>query len=296
MPTDDNSLEEMVEKTLESTGVLPKMRAELRANVFQVIEKGSSFQNKLYTDKIQDFVSNKNGSLLLSLVNDLLEYLELTFTKSVFDPETGAGRLYQCIDKDEICNNLSLSKDDKKPLLLQILQTYQSQFKSVDNGAKEYNVLKQHSKTYDGSSLAQILKNSMESANKIDNKPKTIPPIKTKIFGEFEEQNTQFDRHENSDSLSSLDNLQLKELESSGSSNSLSIEQLSPVKSCAQIKNNDNLEEDIKSDIKNIQNDSSLEDVVTEESISCGKDSSLSTDLSTNNGSPEMIKTRNLQL
>nr|BAH72733.1 ACYPI009775 [Acyrthosiphon pisum] len=90
MSIDNTNLEEMVEKTLESTGVLSKMRAELRANVFHVLEKGSSFQNKLYTDKIKDFVSNNNGTLLLSLVKDLFEYLELKFTTSVFDSETGA--------------------------------------------------------------------------------------------------------------------------------------------------------------------------------------------------------------
>lgn len=68
------------------------------------------FQNKLYTDKIKDFVSNRNGLLLLSLVKDLFEYLELTFTTSVFDPETGAGLQYQYIDKVDICKELSISK------------------------------------------------------------------------------------------------------------------------------------------------------------------------------------------
>lgn len=55
-------------------------------------------------------MSNKNGPLLLTLVKDLLEYLELTFTASVFEPESGAGNHYQYIKKDDICENLSLSK------------------------------------------------------------------------------------------------------------------------------------------------------------------------------------------
>lgn len=68
------------------------------------------FQNKLYTDKIKEFVFNKNGLLLLSLMKDLFEYLELTYTSSVFDPETGAGFQYQYKDKNDICQELSLSK------------------------------------------------------------------------------------------------------------------------------------------------------------------------------------------
>lgn len=68
------------------------------------------FQNKIYTDKLKDFVSNKNGSLLLSLVKELLEYLELTFTTSVLGPETGAGYQYEYKNKDDIFDELSLSK------------------------------------------------------------------------------------------------------------------------------------------------------------------------------------------
>lgn len=48
--------------------------------------------------------------MLLSLVKDLFEYLELTFTTSVFDPETGAGLQYQYKDRDDIFEELSLLK------------------------------------------------------------------------------------------------------------------------------------------------------------------------------------------
>lgn len=68
------------------------------------------FQKKTYSDKLVDFLSNKNGLLLLSLVNELLEYLELTFTTSVLGPETGAGHEYKYKNRDDIYNELSLSK------------------------------------------------------------------------------------------------------------------------------------------------------------------------------------------
>lgn len=66
----------------------------------------------MYTKKIKDFVSNKNGSLLLSLVKDLFEYLELTFTKSVFDSETGAEHLYQYTDENDIFEELHILKGE----------------------------------------------------------------------------------------------------------------------------------------------------------------------------------------
>lgn len=75
------------------------------------------FQNKLYTDKIKNLVSNTNGLLLLSLVKDLLDCLELTFTASVFDSETGAGNHYQYKDKNDIFDELLLSKGNIKTFL-----------------------------------------------------------------------------------------------------------------------------------------------------------------------------------
>ncbi|XP_022170813.1 FGFR1 oncogene partner-like [Myzus persicae] len=298
MSIDNTNLEEMVEKTLESTGVLSKMRAELRANVFHVLEKGSSFQNKLYTDKIKDFVSNNNGLLLLSLVKDLFEYLELTFTSSVFDSETGAAHQYEYKDKDDIFEELSLSKDDKRPLLLQILETHQSQYKSTDD-VIEHNTTQHNGEKHEGSSLAQILKNNAETIKPTldNNKSPSVSPVKTKLF----EENTHYDSHAHSGSLSSSnlnlsDNIQFKDIESSESLNSLSIEQLSPIKKPPTIDQNENSDEDIKSDLKSIKNESSLEDIETDENVSCGNDSLLSTDLSTQNGSPEKIRTHNIHL
>lgn len=297
MSTDNIDLEEMVEKTLESTGVLPKMRAELRANVFHVLEKGSSFQNKLYTDKIKDFVSNNNGSLLLSLVKDLFEYLELTFTASVFDSETGAAHQYQYKDKDDIFEELSLSKDDTRPLLLQILETFQSQYKSTNDVIK-HNITQHNGETHEGSSLAKILKNNADTIKStLDNKSISLSPVKKKLFEEI----THYDSHAQSGSFSSNvnlsdNNIQLKDIKSSESLNSLSIEQLSPIKRSYTIDQDENTDEDIKSDLKSNKNESSLEDIETDENLSCGNDSLPSTDVSTQNGSPEKIRTYNIHI
>jgi len=61
--------------------------------------------------------------------------------------------------------------------------------------------------------------------------------------------------------------------------NSLSIEQLSPIKRLP-IDGNDNSDKDVKSDIISVKNESSLEDIETDENVSCGNDSLPSTDLS----------------
>ncbi|KAF0773005.1 FGFR1 oncogene partner-like [Aphis craccivora] len=299
MSIDNTNLEEMVEKTLESTGVLSKMRAELRANVFHVLEKGSSFQNKLYTDKIKDFVSSNNGSLLLSLVKDLFEYLELTFTRSVFDSETGATHQYQYKDKDDIFEELSLSKDDKRPLLLQILETYQSQSKSTNEVIK-LNTTQHNGISHEGYSLTQINNAEIIKPTLDSNKIISLSPFKTKLIT----LDADYDNQAGSLSPSNhnlSDNIQLKDIESSESLNSSNIEQLSPIKRPSTIDPNENTDEDIKSDLKSNKNESSLEDIETDENLSCGNDSLPSTDLSniskTQNGSPEnVIRTHNIHL
>ncbi|KAL4084564.1 hypothetical protein QTP88_027508 [Uroleucon formosanum] len=260
------------------------------------------FQNKLYTDKIKDFVSNNNGTLLLSLVKDLFEYLELTFTTSVFDSETGAAHQYQYKDKDDIFEELFLSRDDKRPLLLQILETYQSKYKPT-NDVTKHNATQHNGETQDGSSLAQILKNNAETIKSTldNNKSPSLSPFKTKLFEENPHYEI-YDSHAHLGSLSSSnlnlsENVQFKDIDDSFDSlKSLNLEQLSPIKRPPVIDQNENTDEDIKSDIKSNKNESSLEDIETDENLSCGNDSLPSTDLSTQNGSPEKIRTHNIHL
>lgn len=60
--------------------------------------------------------------------------------------------------------------------------------------------------------------------------------------------------------------------------NNSSIEKLSPIQKPTE--ENDNTDDDVKSDLKSNKNESSLEDIETDENVSCGNDSLLSSDLS----------------
>ena len=92
---EDTELRDLVATTLENAGVLGKIKAELRANVYIALEEGDAVRNKskLVNNKLNDFLSTTNGRLVASLVREFLEFFDLNFTMAVFDPETNIGKL-----------------------------------------------------------------------------------------------------------------------------------------------------------------------------------------------------------
>ncbi|XP_050427334.1 centrosomal protein 43-like isoform X2 [Adelges cooleyi] len=268
----NNSLETMVEKTLESTGVLSKMRAELRANVFHILEKGATFQEKVYSDTIKNFVSNNNGILLLSLVKELLEYLDLNFTSSVFDPETGVGKNFQYKKEDDIVEELSVAKDNKRPMLLQILEAYQTHSKSTATDcskttAKDDEDVPPFGKT----PFVQISKSKKPEPSKADNrndsptKSKSSSPIKISIF---ERDNIIINKNADPDRKLAKETKDRRSEVTDNGGGSSSVDQ--PLSSSSV---NNDTDRDNNYDSKSLRNESSLDEVETDENISVANDS-----------------------
>lgn len=122
---EDNELRDLVSQTLETKGVLAKIRAELRASVFLALEEQDAFKDKsnlLVNKALKDFVSMPEGLLAVNLVREFLEYFGLEFTSSVFEPETQAGKDYKYIGRTKLAQELKLSAVKKAPLLVQLVQ------------------------------------------------------------------------------------------------------------------------------------------------------------------------------
>ncbi|XKL68620.1 hypothetical protein PGB90_006389 [Kerria lacca] len=125
---DDCELQDLVKKTLEKSGSMSKIRAELRANVFLALEENGCLQNlKSKNIELENFAKKSDGILLLCLIREFLEYFGLSFTASVFDPELASyGIEYNCKDHSRLYDELNVtcsSSDGKKtPFLCQMLQ------------------------------------------------------------------------------------------------------------------------------------------------------------------------------
>eukprot|EP00054_Salpingoeca_dolichothecata_P017457 m.104644 g.104644 ORF g.104644 m.104644 type:complete len:530 (+) comp22457_c1_seq2:78-1667(+) len=120
------ALEEMkslVESALVSSGVLSKIKAELRASVFLALDGGGSAP-PVDKQKLNAFLKTSQGKLAAELVLEFLEFFGLDFTKSVLLPEAelkpGSFR-----GRNDLAKELDLHQQQEEsnssPLLAQIM-------------------------------------------------------------------------------------------------------------------------------------------------------------------------------
>ncbi|XP_050805099.1 centrosomal protein 43 isoform X5 [Gopherus flavomarginatus] len=87
---EDTELRDLLVQTLESSGVLNKIKAELRAAVFLALEEQERVENKtpLVNESLKKFLNTKDGRLVAGLVAEFLQFFNLDFTLAVFQPES----------------------------------------------------------------------------------------------------------------------------------------------------------------------------------------------------------------
>ncbi|XP_023562267.1 FGFR1 oncogene partner isoform X5 [Octodon degus] len=92
---EDTELRDLLVQTLENSGALNRIKAELRAAVFLALEEQEKVENKtpLVNESLKKFLNTKDGRLVASLVAEFLQFFNLDFTLAVFQPETSTGAL-----------------------------------------------------------------------------------------------------------------------------------------------------------------------------------------------------------
>ncbi|XP_078375032.1 centrosomal protein 43-like isoform X2 [Oculina patagonica] len=126
---EDTELRDMVAQTLESKGVLGKIRAQLRASVFLALEEqeGSEGKIPLVNPDLKKFLSTSEGRLVTGLVREFLEYFDLDFSIAVFDPETNFSDKYP--GRNNLARELKLNDIDstaRSPLLAEVVKRLKS--------------------------------------------------------------------------------------------------------------------------------------------------------------------------
>ncbi|XP_052242723.1 centrosomal protein 43-like isoform X2 [Dreissena polymorpha] len=127
---EDTELRDLVAQTLETNGVLGRIRAELRANVFLALEDQESVKNKtpFLNQDLKKFISTKEGHNVVELIREFLDFFNLEFTQAVFGPESGCGSNVET--RGHLAKELSLPDASggaaaKQPLLLEVLKRAQ---------------------------------------------------------------------------------------------------------------------------------------------------------------------------
>lgn len=118
---EDTELRDLVAQTLETNGILNKMRAELRANVFLALEEKDALRNSnIRNKKLDRLLATEDGQLIIGLVYEFLEYYNCDSTIQVLEPESG--NIDKFLNREEISKKLKINSAVEEPLLQEVLR------------------------------------------------------------------------------------------------------------------------------------------------------------------------------
>ncbi|XP_021548856.1 centrosomal protein 43 isoform X3 [Neomonachus schauinslandi] len=148
VPEEDTELRDLLVQTLENSGVLNRIKAELRAAVFLALEEQEKVENKtpLVNESLRKFLNTKDGRLVASLVAEFLQFFNLDFTLAVFQPETST---FQGLEgRENLARDLGIIEAEGTvggPLLLEVIRRCQQKGKGPTNGEGALDLSDVHS-------------------------------------------------------------------------------------------------------------------------------------------------------
>uniref|UniRef100_A0A671NBF3 Centrosomal protein 43 n=1 Tax=Sinocyclocheilus anshuiensis TaxID=1608454 RepID=A0A671NBF3_9TELE len=122
---EDTELRDLLIQNLENSGVLNKIKAELRAAVFLALEEQDKVENKspLVNENLKKSLNTKDGRLVAGLIIDFLQVFNLDFTLAVFQPEIST--LNGIDSRETLSKELGISESEvnkNTPLLLELVK------------------------------------------------------------------------------------------------------------------------------------------------------------------------------
>ncbi|CAN6471048.1 unnamed protein product [Victoria cruziana] len=127
-------LKTLVTRTLEKKGVLAKIRAELRASVFEAIEEedrsiesedgGPSALLGSCNDRAKQLHASASGKLLTALICEYLEWAQLNHTLKVYLPECNLPKDFWKAELRDKFGNIDSRSGESGPLLLDVLEGF----------------------------------------------------------------------------------------------------------------------------------------------------------------------------
>ncbi|KAB0345786.1 hypothetical protein FD754_022712 [Muntiacus muntjak] len=145
---EDTELWDLLVQTLENSGVLNSIKAELLAAVFLALEEQEKVENKtpLVNESLKKFLNTKDGQLVASLVAEFLQFFNLDFTLAVFQPETST---FQGLEgRENLARDLGIIEVEGTvggPLLLEVIRRCQQKEKGSTSEEGALDLSDRHS-------------------------------------------------------------------------------------------------------------------------------------------------------
>eukprot|EP00320_Phaeocystis_rex_P014607 CAMPEP_0119091714 /NCGR_PEP_ID=MMETSP1178-20130426/157232_1 /TAXON_ID=33656 /ORGANISM="unid sp, Strain CCMP2000" /LENGTH=189 /DNA_ID=CAMNT_0007075241 /DNA_START=25 /DNA_END=590 /DNA_ORIENTATION=- len=118
-----DDLTSIVTSTLEARGVLNKIRAELRANVFSAIQEQQGAPDSATNPALEMLQRTSHGQLAAKLMHELLLSCSLDYSLAVLLPEAGLTKL-ELPDRQALAGSLGLDAAGEEPLLAQLVRMH----------------------------------------------------------------------------------------------------------------------------------------------------------------------------
>ncbi|XP_044531732.1 centrosomal protein 43 isoform X2 [Gracilinanus agilis] len=184
---EDTELRDLLVQTLENSGVLNRIKAELRAAVFLALEEQEKVENKtpLVNESLKKFLNTKDGRLVASLVAEFLQFFNLDFTLAVFQPETST--VHGLEARENLARDLGIIEAEGTvggPLLLEVIRRCQHKERGSISGEGELDLSDLHSppKSPDGriTSSHSVPSKKATETNQTDTSISSSSEIKTR--------------------------------------------------------------------------------------------------------------------
>jgi hypothetical protein len=118
-----DELTSIVTSTLEARGVLNKIRAELRANVFSAIQEQQGAPDSAPNTALETLQRSGHGQVAAKLMHELLLSCNLDYSLAVLLPEAGLTDL-ELPDRQALAGSLGLDAAGEEPLLAQLVRMH----------------------------------------------------------------------------------------------------------------------------------------------------------------------------
>jgi FGFR1 oncogene partner len=117
-------LKDLIVQTLESNGLLAKIKAQIRASVFTALDENDKKNSHidLNNSTLKSLIATDEGHLAASLVRDFIEKCNLDYTLSVYDPELNS--TMPLTKRGGLMSNLKLSHSNPDvPILIDYIKS-----------------------------------------------------------------------------------------------------------------------------------------------------------------------------
>lgn len=127
---EDAELRDLVSQTLETNGVLGKLRAQLRASVFLALDEQDPVKHKapFRNQDFKRFASSNEGQQILDVVREFLQFFNLEYSLAVFNAEADCSP--EPVVRKTLAKQLELTEStetSRQPLISEVLRRLRSE-------------------------------------------------------------------------------------------------------------------------------------------------------------------------